>query len=108
MRREGTGLIHEQPLITHACHMLDDLVGTQVIPAGLIGAVGVIVDDDIESQPVSLKAWPDLLWRRRRIGAIKDTTSIRLNRVKQRVQRRVMIRRERCHLIATDAEGRLR
>jgi hypothetical protein len=53
--------------------MPNDLVGTQVIPAGLIGAVSVIVDDDIESQPLSLKALPGLLWRRRRIEAIKDT-----------------------------------
>jgi hypothetical protein len=40
MRREGAGLMREQPLLTHACPMLNDLVGTQVITAGLIGDVG--------------------------------------------------------------------
>jgi hypothetical protein len=40
MRRAGTALIHKQPLLMHACPMLNGLVGTQVIPAGLIGAEG--------------------------------------------------------------------
>jgi hypothetical protein len=62
MRCEGAGNMREQPLLTHACHILDDLVGTQVITPGLIGAVGGIEDDDIESQPVSMKAWPGLLY----------------------------------------------
>jgi hypothetical protein len=38
VRREGAGLIREQPLLTRACHLLDDQVGIQVIPAGLTGA----------------------------------------------------------------------
>jgi hypothetical protein len=42
MRREGTALIHKQPLVTHAWPMLHDLVATQVIPAGLIGAEGKV------------------------------------------------------------------
>jgi hypothetical protein len=35
MRREGAALIHKQPLLAHGCHMLNDLVGTQVITPGL-------------------------------------------------------------------------
>jgi hypothetical protein len=42
MRRAGTALIHKQPLLMHACQMLSDLVGPQVIPAGLIGAGGQV------------------------------------------------------------------
>jgi hypothetical protein len=40
MRREDVGLMREQPLLMHACPMLNDLVDTQVIPARLIGAEG--------------------------------------------------------------------
>jgi hypothetical protein len=42
MRREGVGFIREQPFLTPACPMLNALVGTQVIPAGLIGAEGKV------------------------------------------------------------------
>ncbi len=54
MRREGAGLIHKQPLLTQACHILDDLGGSQLITPGLIGAVGGIKDHDSQSQPVSI------------------------------------------------------
>jgi hypothetical protein len=46
----------------HARHVLNDLVGTQVSTDRLIGTVGVIEDDDIVSQPVSMKALPGFLY----------------------------------------------
>ena len=27
MRREGTGLVGQQPLLAHACHVLNELMG---------------------------------------------------------------------------------
>ena len=91
--------------MAHAGHMIDELVGTQVIGAPLVGAVGVIEDQQIELELVAVKTLPRFLRQRRRISTVKDAASLCLDGVEQRVHCRVMVGREGCDPVAAGGEG---
>jgi hypothetical protein len=83
VRREGAGAVGHQARRAHPRHVLDDLMGVEVIGPRLIRAVGVIPDHEVESQlgPMVAQRAPGALRQRRRIEAVEERGILRLDGV---------------------------
>jgi hypothetical protein len=86
--------------------MLDKLPGVQVVGViGGAGTIGVVENDDVETQVVPVEGSPGVLRQYRRIGAVEQAVPVRLDRVEQGVHRRVVVGRKRRHAVRTGRKG---
>ena len=60
MRCEHMRILGQQTSLSHACHVLSELLGVQVVAAGHAGTIGMVEDHHIKSQPVVVESLPSL------------------------------------------------